>query len=693
MVCRYDSIKYDNLELTAHTNTVVDLQAVLADDGYVVKYYRATIDTDIFINTQTVTIVDPVGGGIDLSMDTIRNTLLSHGKYFSFSYRGLGTNLEYDPSLATASMLRAPEPEILAWQPLAGNQAAVCKWRITLIFSRCPSGFGVQIDSLSKTNVIVSMTEEQEIRIDESGQTTISLEGTVEFSTLLTDESRENLRQCFKYLNTRALIGFNRTHQLRFNKDHRRLSYVIEDVEVPSDNPYFPFMIKCDVSHEIESSLLSDDVFSGTGFTSWGSTFEGSFLVRPDCWKGWAWVAFLVYLYNRRSRATFIGEGIEAFALDAKNRAENSDTEASNKLVSKQVPTFVRIREELTGRKVDISMKYTVVCSLNNLFEKTGMFYPVHITWQGRNIGEVPPNVTDAVNYPPDPVLNQWNYWGFYTQSFQNPAGYKDVYAPLQSLVFDPCDTPGKFNAIVARNNSEVPYMAPKQFPTHFQREPPYITIPGQSPSVPDEYPKYGSGQSRPRKQGSPANNSSSSLPSNRSEYYNNITPTLSWIKYENRFEIIEDTNNVFLPSIGAASITDFNSSNASVSSRTSQGFSINERTANLPLDRYANHKIQITGAPIYFVRMQGYAIRTAYQVPTPALRGIARYSMGDSPTIQGVIPVVRTGNNNRWTCQQLDASADVPTYLGMWDITYAVLGDPSAENIVFQSNSNAGFV
>ena len=675
MVCRYDSITYGNYVFNGSVKTTVGLQTILADDGYVVKYYRATIDCDFIINKDTVTTSDPVAGGVDLDMDNIKATLTSHNKLFQMSYRGLGTSVSYDPAAASANILAAPVPEILNWEPLAGNMAVRCKWRVNINFSRCPATFGAVLTAPDGSQAtLVSLTEEQQVDIDEDGAVNVSLEGNIEFNGKLSTLTRENLRQFAGMLFPSATVGFHRTQKYKFSKDHRRVSYVIEDKEIRSENPLFPYMLKQDIDHEIESSLMGDDVFDGAGFMSWGSSFEGRFEVRPKVWKGWAWIAFLVALSNRRNRAGTIA-GVNQFAADANGKIDAPE----QKLEPRQIPTYIKIKESIYSRKVDISMKYTVICDLDYLFYSTGMFYPVYTKWVGNDLGIVPANVITA---PGESNDVQWNLWAQYTQAFQNPKGLKNLRMPRFSLLFDPCMSDNDKSDFQAARNG--PYKGKYLMHDGFTDvwnptvNPPYY--PGESGPSTDQDGESPGGNTQYPQTSSPNKNSSSN---------SKVTPRSSWIKYEQSFEIIENTNNVYIPSISNINPTDFKSNNPSNSARSYEGFSINENTNPYANSRYDDHYIQTTGVPIYFVRMKGYAIRMGYSVPTPALRGVKRDYINQTGD---VIDAYRTGDNNRWVHKQLDVSGTVPTFLGMWDILYALKGDPTAHDIRFNSTTNAEF-
>jgi hypothetical protein len=318
------------------------------------------------------------------------------------------------------------------------------------------------------------------------------------------------------------------------------------------------------------------------------------------------------------------------------------------------------------------------MCSLDALFDITGMFYPVYNSWENLIPGQIPPDVRNpgATGNNPRSIDAQWLLWAQYTNVFQNPDGTRGTHLPTTSLIFDPCVSNDA--AMYKRTSSHLyhdpynPLVAPYTDPYSTSPISPGYTAPSGEDATGSTY--Y------------PPSTSSNANSSSRTK----VSPKSSWIKYDQNFQIIENTNNVFIPSISNCNPSSFLSNDPSMANKDYQGFSINEKSVPIDNSSYANHYVQTTGVPIYFIRMFGSAVRAGYPVPTPALRGLKRDPLVGPGT---ALPCYRTGNNNRWLCKQLDTSGVLPIFMGMWDILYAVIGDPTAQNIRFNSTTNAEFV
>jgi hypothetical protein len=74
-------------------------------------------------------------------------------------------------------------------------------------------------------------------------------------------------------------------------------------------------------------------------------------------------------------------------------------------------------------------------------------------------------------------------------------------------------------------------------------------------------------------------------------------------------------------------------------------------------------------GASSFFVRMKGYAVRVKYKVPIPAIVQV------------GTKTAYRVGSPR--VSQKQITKGNVPVYLAMWDILYAIEGDIYSDDIL----------
>jgi hypothetical protein len=710
MACLVKSIRYGELRFSNFVNSNVEMVAIVSDDQIVIPRWKVTVEVSTIITVETASL-DPVGGGVDLHMDSVKSVLMKPGLLLEFTYRGFGTDAIWSGSEDLA--FRAI-PELLAWEPLVTNTAVRVTWRCTAYAATCPvvnMMLAVPVDVLPPneqavfTENLLQVVEEQDVTISPEGAMQISIIGTMTFTGSYASGNKINSKRLqaiyAHYFDHNQLPRFHRTYKLRFNKDRRSVSYVVTDTEIPSDNAHFPYMVKCHVEHTMSSSLLSEDAFAGAGFTTWLNRFVGRFTVAPHTPKAYAWTAFLVYLYNRQARVPngISDAGLPDMAKDEETQ-ENTTTDPEKFIKPFQVPLSIEIGEVLTGREVNIEMTYLVKSSLDKLFRHTGMFYPVDTKWKvgaaPLALGEVPtvqvtdPNTTTPRNVvvppildanPPDgfgtsfsaePLSVQWKLYSAQLKTHQRALGHNKAALPAYNVVFDPCDD----YALAYSNRRKTSHLFQDDSIAFPEQIDPEVAVTHNAVSRILGIIKSG-----------PLN---PLIQTSQSAYLNNAGPEQTWLVYAPEFELIEVANNAYLPSIEDVAPSTWSHSPSSLTNakRNQSGFRINGNVAKIADSNYANHGIQPIGLPLYKVRMTGYAMRAGISIPCPCLVGVHSTDNSNNPSM---LMTYRTGES-RWKHTLVNTSADIPVYLAMWDVTYAVHGDPTSGNIRFESLSRAKF-
>ncbi len=611
--------------------TNVNVTPIKADDDTVIKYYQTVFEVEMILTNDD---------GTDADMDTIKGILLTRGLTFKFANRGFGTTVTLnDPGSTIVDINLGPVPQILAWTPLGNNLACRVVWRLESRTAACPIATDQSVLGANQFKIL-SLVEETELSFDEEGAVVITTNGTIEVANqaggFLTREALNKFAQLYSPSMPNA---FQRTQKLTFRKDHKTVDYSYVDTEIKSDNPFFPYMITQEVSHSVASSLISDNVFEGSGFTTWASDMTGEFTVKPGLWKGWAWIAFCVMMAQRRNRAAAFGAPVDKFAKD--DEGEN----AKKKIQPRQIPLHVRIKESLNSRKVSVNVRWVTHTSILNLFKSTGMFYPVDNQFRDLDIGVIPDKIDDAV---PLSVNTQWHTWKASIKSVQVDGGYREPRLPNVSLVFDTCTanqaiiSDSRTNRHLSMQSQAEPYRPGSGDTSEYVAMP--LGLGSYTGGV-----SYGS-------------------------YLDGIVPENSWVHYDNDFEIIEETNSNYIPTIESEYIASRLATNLNSSDRTAFGFKINGKTETADQSKYTNDVIQIRGKPVYRVRMFGYALRVGYQIPCPVLNAVNSQ------------PCFRIGEN-RWKHKLVSISDEIPMYLAIWDQEYGVFGTPEASNIKFVSS------
>jgi hypothetical protein len=403
--------------------------------------------------------------------------------------------------------------------------------------------------------------------------------------------------------------------------------------------------------------------------------------------------------------------------IQAKDENDSKDmavSSTSDKVIHpKYIITEIQIKEHIYSRKVFMSVSYFLTASLEQLIDASGMFSPVDTSWVGTPYGKVPKNLNspDHLTNPGQPahaLHNQWRLWACNTQTYQNIKGYRNVNMPDVSLIFDP------LNEAVTRITAEelTNLRRTPVFPvTQFIKEMPRTERDNESISDPDEVPGlvcYFSTKS----QGKPVlvvgededtvligrgKTSSPGTPdgegSDQSAYFKELDPEKSYFHYSNEFEIEEDTHTLYLPKVETQDTQSMVATTKENSSKRNKGFNLHG-SDKTKVSRYTLSPVQTVAKPTYRVRMQGMAIRAGWAAPVPVLLSVQQNqgsNVSASDDQDKVIPF-RVGTN-RTKHLQISQSADIPIYLTMWDITYALDGDPRCTDLKFNSNTPAEFV
>lgn len=688
-----------------------------------------------------------------------------------------------DFPLTLGNLIDGPYPEVLTWEPLGFNQAVKCRWRCTFnlpvqtvdnvalpgdtvpVYSEQPILGGRSIENIDVTsrsrtyagirtaqsivndyintlqfvgdgnqsifNYLVSVTEEQEVTIQEDGTVVVTLIGVIELTSggaQLVRLSQPNgiprlIQVLTHYFEPSHPKGFLRTQKYRFRKNHREFEYVITDTEQKSDNPLMPNIIKADVSHTVESSLFGDDVLAGSGFYTWNNTFNGSITVAPGVWMGWAWIAMMTIVKQRMNRThPIVGETLDNVKdeIDSNNvlSTQNGQAKENKQTKPRHLLHRISVKENIYNRQVDLTLSYLVVTNLNNLFQKTGLFYPVHIFWDGlnypTNLGIPPTNPAAAV---PKSYFDQWSMSNEASSRVQNVFGYRGPLLPGYNMIFNPYLSvdinrygPGGSAAI---RNPEAYNSGPAETisggvgdgntstTAYYRRANHLQTFGGLNFSEPTV-----SDNDKANVKEAPATPANSNPSGSFNQYYPGGDPLLgtssyllysdpaySWISYEPRFEVIQEKNAVMFPTIQSENPENLHTNfpRNVYTNRSTKGLTINGKGGSVNISDYQNSPVQSFGKPTTYVRFTGRAVRAGYPIPTPVLMGCQnRYNTSDMNGIS--VPAYQVGTA-AWSHEMLNASSDVPVFCATWNILYALKGDPTCDSIGFQTSHASEYV
>lgn len=700
------------------------------------------------------------------------------------------------------NLIEGPTPEILSWEPMGLNNAIKCKWRCTFnlpveeniqdaafindarvaeegrqkaglqtfsalfnnwvrnyVYIDGQAGGAVGDDKMA--NYVLSVTEEHEFEVSEEGTVVSTLTGSIEFSgsgaIFLNNKGNPSaiprlIQMMTHYFEPLHPTGFSRTQKYKLLKNKRTLEYTITDRELQSDNPFMPNIVKADVTHSVNSDLLSDNIMQGAGFLSWATTFEGTLTVAPGKWKGWAWIAIMCIIQQRIMRSTVMGADSAARIKDElsgvkTNAAINSRVEARHLL------TKVSIKEQIYTRQVSFTIGYLLITELEELFRNSGLFEPVHISWQGAgpypaNFGKVPVNLSE---FQPNSYNGQWSQSRESMASTQNVFGYRGPLMPGYNVIFNPyididnnrgnlaTTTPPKnvLNPEKVYYETDVngdpvvpstetvdvgPYNAPElaqhrrnlhletfknlDFSSGYDITSGFVNgmtpIPGiqRANEIMDNIGGAASGSTASPviPPDNPETNPYKGADAKNPYWLRASNPRATWVSYDMDFEVVRNENTVMFPIISPQLAESRHNNNARPSSSVKDhiGFAMLGTSNAIPTyggTDYEKFSIQSFGLPVSMVRCTGSAVRVGYPIPTPSLVGVQRFDANqDDFTSSTVIKAYRAGTSV-WSHKQLNRSADMPVFGATWDITYVLKGDPVCVNMGFRSPRPNEFV
>ncbi len=771
---------YNGYVFDGFVKSSINSEMIKDDGGNIVKYVRHTLEVEFIISVETCRIsVGLVNKNIDPDLDRIKDALGTANKSISLSYRGYGTFMESNlvPNLPTESIIGSgfgPFPEILQWEPLAANKSARCRWRCVFYSNYSPffnysttvhleykEGKRLPANAAALTTgnssespgtttwnwrtAIQSVTEEQEVDIDEEGFLQLTLKGVIEFvnnrprtefiqtetpvqgnladqiEAYLTEPGhrRAMAQDLAKYFEPYLPRGFTRKQRYVYNKTCRQLEFVIVDTEQKCPEGKLPRIVDWKATHKVSSTLASSkSAFQPQGFLTWENVFTGSFTVAPGFWKGWAWVAMLVLVKQRiNCSLPFVGD-VDQFAkddLDAVQSvaSQDADPKARKKVVPKHFLTDVSITDNLHDNTTEFSLRYIVVTTLAKLFNNTGLFFKVHSLFSALPDGETPGGHPST--WAPKDRAEILESNKVFDRLSTNAIGYNGLGLADYNIIFDPN------NLNLASRNDDNGNTLPWTGPPN-----PYLASPKiQSPSIyaanrrnshyvehPQEPLEYALPSPVPQSVESVAGTPPNAVapPGTPTAHYpgadsktatwmKNLKPDQSWAEYQVNFELVEVSNASYLPTIQAAPLAQIKGeldplASGNPSDRNNTAMTINNKivaegsSSGQPnAERYADHLIVAHGKPTYYLKFTGKATRVGYRIPMPVVGGLQ-----NATSSSVVLDVYRVGKQY-WSQRQVAQSADMPVFEAEWDITYAIQGDPTCTNLSFKHLRQSEFV
>jgi hypothetical protein len=590
--------KDTNVELPYSTKSRLLSKVVYADDEVTPMYIEHTLTVECIIYNEIITSTN-AANDVELEAKRIRDILKTPGYKLKIYPVGLGTFGIINSTVPDVK--GGPFPQEVEVTGYASNNAISIRWSVMFRTVDC-------ISSYTNLNVL-QYNIEQDFDVDDDGnlQFTVNITYQTRNPILDTQPIQDISNMLVRRIN-RSFQGMRKKKRTSFSRDMRIMSVKLTYSDIHSDNAFFRHTSDISITDDLESTLYQTGGTYGTGgFYKWKRSIGGTIKLPPRIHKGYAWAIFLKIL---ESRFTDLRLSVKLPGANLTSRPAGQPENPEVQTKGWFLPLRIKITEPIYSRQISMQVDYLVTCSIDNIFSATRMFQRVNTLWDG---------ASEASD--PLPLSDQWEDWQ--TNRDHNTMGYFQYNLSGIPIVFSQCN-----------NTKTVP-----QFGANIER-------PLEDDPDLDNSSTEGEGESA----------KFGILPDKEP-----IAANYSWIKYENEFELIEETNNIPVTYLEEPNVEYYQhtSSQGEYVNRAASGMVVNGSITNSP-QSYPSTVID-RGASQNLIRMKGHAIRAGFKIPIPFITTVAGKT------------VKRTGTPRM--SQKEIGTGDTPVYLAMWDITYAVVG------------------
>ena len=353
----YNTVTFPaHIQLSAHSDPVLD------STGRFTKYVAHTFRVEtVFHDNQTT----PAIATLDTDLPNIREKLSQVGGSLVVNTKGFGA---LSVNTTDQDVAYGPIPRVLAWESIGSNQAVRCVWSVT-VHLKTECQFAAQ---LAELNYDIAWD------IDESGLTRRNINGRMELpvrrtgntpsSYTLTD-TVDRYRDRF---NAPLIPGFSRERQSwSVSADRRTATFNITDVEIPSDNPYYPGVIR----PQVNGGFSNSGQILNPGTSHWSCSLSGNISVAMGVPKWFAWAAFLLVIRSRFAAAKL---------------ARTAEGETGGLVIIRSLS----VTDEIFGRGMSFDIQWLMSSSLETIFRASGTWERIEGSWDGYNtfMGDVSGN-------------------------------------------------------------------------------------------------------------------------------------------------------------------------------------------------------------------------------------------------------------------------------------------------------------
>lgn len=353
--CKYNGFTFPN-QISAKGSS----RAVPNASGRATKYVEHTLTIE-FVITNDMYIVSPgPGTSVDDNYQEIRRTLTQQGGELIFEEKGFGNTFKINTTQEDVAF--GPKPDILSWESIGSNRAIRCVWTVSVQIAEPVGG---QSSRSQFRERFAEAEYSMSWGIQSNGLTRRTITGSVEIPMArLTETSTEIMDTVDRYrerLNIPVPLAFEREQDWGISLDRRTLNFTIVDNEIPSDNPYFPGVIRISCPYRVSNTNRS--------MKMWNISLSGSIEVAMGVPKWFAWAAFVMVVKQKRKQQAL---------------ASVSDSKGQKKRAGYMWTHTLSIEEDVYSRSLSFDVGWIHQSDLSEVFKSTDFFQLVDgTTWDG----------------------------------------------------------------------------------------------------------------------------------------------------------------------------------------------------------------------------------------------------------------------------------------------------------------------
>lgn len=632
-----------NVTIPATGKSRLSIVPVLAEDNVQISHYHYELKFESLIYSANQILVD-----MELEINRIKKILTTPGLRLNISPVGLGALPVINGVGGIPDLTGGPFLDNLEIAPIASNNAILISGIFRFDISHCSpyifknlvqytSGIEYEVDEEGNINFIVETMYQSSIPISNALMVTLKTLG---------NEISKTTGKIF--------VGFKRKTKIAFTRDQRIARIRTELSEIPSDAAFAPYTKHIDFTDDMESTLMDQGEMAVGGFYKWLRTMSCTITLPQRVNKVWAYYVFRNLLIHRlKGTKSFIKDPVLPETILPSN--QTTEQALADKKKSWYLLTKFKISNPLFSRTISFDVEYLYCMTLSGILAgNANIFATVRHNVAPKVAGD-PPVPLDPVEYElKDPndtadvdLSKEWEYWNSVDE--KSLTGVYD-YIDSGPIVYTQC----------AIDSSNL-------FPSK-------MSITSNKAAFNEQEPLKTSEKKLKALTG----------------LYNEATK--SWLSYSNKFQILQTNNNEQVDYIQDVTADTYQAQEANSPTAATTGFQINSESSGT--DSYQKPSVVVFGTSTNRVRMRGYAVRVGFKIPCPAvitIDGLAVSRIGESKYEHQTLAVSTILSSSE--ADPDDNDVQMPIYLAMWDITYAINANVKHDDILnkIKSTGNPG--